>query len=361
MLKYIYKLVFLIMLITGSLISISSNSWLGVWMGLEINLISFIPLIVNPINIINSEASLNYFLVQAFASSLILFFILINLMTINLNFEFMGGGILLNFVGEINSRYNYIFSLIVIILMIKLGAAPFHFWFPNVSENIDWLNNLILMTWQKLAPFFIISYFSFQFGENYLMLGGSLCSTLVGALGGLNQLSLRKIIAFSSINHMGWIMLSIMLRTLIWIIYFFIYSLLVLRVIFYFKMFSIYFLNQIYTSFRHSSLIKLLILAVFLSLGGLPPFLGFLPKWLIIQELTRVGMNLMVIFIIIIRLITLYYYLKIRISAYLVNVTMSNWLTVRSITNVSINICNLMAFISLFSFFVFTRFIDLLF
>lgn len=361
MLKYIYKLVFLITLITGSLIAISSNSWLGVWMGLEINLISFIPLIVNSVNIINSEASLNYFLVQAFASSLILFFILINLIIINLNLEFMVGGLFLNFAGEINLKYNFIFSLIVIILMIKLGAAPFHFWFPNVSENIDWWNNLILITWQKLAPFFIIRYFSFQAGGNYLMSGGALCSTFVGALGGLNQLSLRKIIAFSSINHMGWIILSILLRTLIWIIYFFIYSLLVLRAVLYFKMFGIYFLNQIYTSFRHSFFIKLLVLTVFLSFGGLPPFLGFLPKWLIIQELIRAGMSAMTIFIVIIRLITLYYYLKIRISAYLVSITMSNWLITRSITDISMSICNLIAFISLFSFFVFTRFIDLLF
>jgi NADH-ubiquinone oxidoreductase chain 2 len=64
-------------LIGGILISISANSWLGAWIGLEINLISFIPLISSQENIFTTEASLKYFIIQALASSTLLFLVLI--------------------------------------------------------------------------------------------------------------------------------------------------------------------------------------------------------------------------------------------------------------------------------------------
>ena len=90
-------------------------------MGLEINLLSFIPLITIKNNLNNSEASLNYFLIQAFGSTVILFSIIIYLIFINLNFFLKLNNYLFNFLNFLP------LLLISFTLMLKIGVAPFHF------------------------------------------------------------------------------------------------------------------------------------------------------------------------------------------------------------------------------------------
>lgn len=297
----------------GTIISVSANSWAAVWIGLEINLLSFIPLIVFKNNLNNSEAALNYFLIQAFASIIILF----SIISFIINFNLFNN--LLNWKEYFN---NIPINLILLTLLIKLGAAPLHFWFPNIIENISWINCFILMTWQKLAPIIIISYL-INFNNLYIFF--ILTSTLIGGIGGLNQTSIRKLISFSSINHIGWILTAILFNEFIWLIYFIIYTILNLIIIFIINIFHIFYLNQIYRIFIHSKIIKFSLLISILSLGGLPPFLGFLPKWLIIQSLILIKINFLNLFIIIIRLITLFYYLKISFSSLILIKEELNW------------------------------------
>lgn len=226
------------------------------------------------------------------------------------------------FILTINSRFyleihpNLIIIIINITLIIKLGAAPFHFWFPNVSEKLNWLNNFILITWQKIAPIIIISY---TIQLKTFLLFFIITSTIIGAVGGFNQTSLRKLIAFSSINHLGWIISAIIFNETLWLTYFYIYSFLNMSVIFIFNIYEIFYLNQLYLNFIKSNTIKFCLIISFLSLGGLPPFLGFLPKWLIIQSLLITKINLIALIIIIMRLVTLFYYLKICLSSFLIN------------------------------------------
>lgn len=73
MINLISKLIFITTLIVGSLITISSSSWLGIWIGLEINLLSFIPLIIDKKNLFTNESTIKYFLVQVFGSLIFLF------------------------------------------------------------------------------------------------------------------------------------------------------------------------------------------------------------------------------------------------------------------------------------------------
>lgn len=200
--------------------------------------------------------------------------------------------------------------LIIIInssLLLKMGAAPFHFWFPEIIEGISWINSLVLITWQKIAPIILLSY-TIKY-SNYIIII-IIISTLVGSLGGLNQTRLRKIIAYSSINHLGWILRSFLYRNILWIIYFFIYSFISITLIYIFNSFKIFYLKQIYSFINKNLLIKFRLILNLLSLGGLPPFLGFLPKWLIIQYL-RNNYIFLLFFIIIITLITLFFYLRI--------------------------------------------------
>nr|YP_009745906.1 NADH dehydrogenase subunit 2 [Sciara ruficauda]QIH95751.1 NADH dehydrogenase subunit 2 [Sciara ruficauda] len=345
MFKNLSKMIFFFLLIFSTLITISSNSWFSVWMGLEINLLAFIPLMTKKNNMIYSEATLNYFLIQAFASSVILFSIIIYMMLINTNF----------FIFKINLFYSL--YLICMTLMLKMGAAPFHFWFPNVMENMSWNNNLILMTWQKLAPMMILSYIIFL---KKMMILFIILSTFIGALGGLNQTSLRKLMAFSSINHIGWMITAMMFNENLWLIYFLLYSFLNFSIIYFFNNFKIYYLNQMYSLFMNSSILKFNLLTSILSLGGLPPFLGFFPKWLIINSLLFMKMNFMNLFLIMMSLITLFYYLKISLSAFLLNHNEFNW-SFKNYYKNSIFIITLnMTFFSLMSFFLIINMIHMI-
>jgi len=314
---------------------------MGVWVGLEINLLSFIPLITNKFNLNNSEAALNYFLIQALASTIILFAIIIYIIIFNLNF-FINFYLLINY-----KRLSIV--LILFTLILKIGAAPFHFWFPNVIENISWNNNLILITWQKIAPIIIISYL---INLNYLLMIFTLMSTFVGAIGGLNQVSLRKLIAFSSINHIGWIIITIIFNENLWLIYFLIYSFLNFSIVFLFKNFQIYYLSQAYSIFINSYFLKFSLLVSTLSLGGLPPFLGFLPKWFVIQSLMFIKINFINFFIICISLITLFYYLKIRFSAFILNYNEFNWNIKNFYNNKKFSFIINFNFLTLFGFFI---------
>nr|QXT44836.1 NADH dehydrogenase subunit 2 [Microchironomus tabarui] len=307
MLKNSYKMLFLFTLFLGTLISVSSSSWFSVWMGLEINLLSFIPLTMKLNNLFSSEASLKYFLTQAIASSILLFSIIL--------FSFL---IEWKMILNLNSKINIILASS---LMMKMGMAPFHFWFPIVMEGLNWINNIILMTWQKIAPIIILS---FCLNNNFFFYC-IILSVIFGSMGGLNQTSLRKLMAFSSINHLGWMVAGILNNQNIWKIYFMFYCFLSIVVIFLFNSMKIFNLNQIFASFNFKFLMKTIIFIPLLSLGGLPPFLGFFPKWLVIDLLVNNNLMFLIIVMINFTLITLYFYLRISYSAFLLNHNEMNW------------------------------------
>nr|YP_009745919.1 NADH dehydrogenase subunit 2 [Dolichosciara megumiae]QIH95777.1 NADH dehydrogenase subunit 2 [Dolichosciara megumiae] len=331
------KILFLMMVWLGSFMVISANSWLGLWMGLEINLLAFIPIIVSKNNLNNSEASLNYFLIQAFASTILLFSMIF--LIINDNFMFMNS-LIFN---------NMHMKLIILALMMKLGAPPFHFWFPNVMENISWINGFIMMTWQKLGPMMVLSYF---INTNFIFIMFILISTFVGAIGGLNQISLRKLLAFSSINHLGWMFAALIYNETIWLMYFVIYTFMNFCLIYMFKILQIFYLNQVYSIFMGSSFLKVSLLTSMLSLGGLPPFLGFAPKWIIIQSLSFMNMNLMNLFLICMSLVTLFYYLKICTAAFLFNYSEFNFFYKKFFFSNNYLFMMKFNFLSMFGFFI---------
>lgn len=197
--------------------------------------------------------------------------------------------------------------------MIKIGAAPFHFWFPGVIEGLDWINCLILITWQKIAPFIILSY---KINISIFITIIIILCVCVGSIGGLNQISLRKLIAYSSISHLGWIISAILIRINYWILYFSIYVLLNIAVTYIFNNQSIFHLPQTYYN-NSDVLVKFSIFIRILSLGGLPPFLGFLPKWIVIQNIVESNYILLTLIIVITTLITLYFYLRVIFGAFI--------------------------------------------
>nr|QXM16935.1 NADH dehydrogenase subunit 2 [Neoneuromus coomani] len=300
------KIIFLICLISGTLITISSNSWLGAWMGLEINLLCFIPLMSTTKNLISNESALKYFLAQALASSILLFAI------ISMSLE--EGTFFFN-------KINLTQIMLNSALLLKLGAAPFHFWFPSVMEGLNWMNNLILMTWQKIAPIILISYNNFPL----FIYSSIILSLLIGAIGGFNQTNLRTLMAFSSINHLGWILSALLISESLWITYFLFYVFLSLSIVMIFMNFKIYHFIQINSHLKSSNMTKFFLFSNLLSMGGLPPFLGFLPKLIVIQSLIKINDFFMIFTMVMTALITLFFYIRISYSSFMIFSTNMKW------------------------------------
>nr|AIY61698.1 NADH dehydrogenase subunit 2 [Promirotermes redundans]URH16593.1 NADH dehydrogenase subunit 2 [Promirotermes redundans] len=301
------KILLLITLVGGMLVSVSSNSWLGAWMGLEINLMSFIPLMSNVKNMYNTEASLKYFIVQVLASATLLFMVVMKTLTEDL-FTF--------------DSSPYTTMIICTPLLLKSGAAPFHWWFPGVMEGLSWENCALLMTVQKAAPLMLMSYL---IEINAFTLSIILMSTIVGSVGGLNQTSMRKILTYSSINHTGWMLIALTTSESLWIVYFAIYSTLALTVVSAIKLSSTSFINQTMMTNKETTLMKFMMFTSLLSLGGLPPFLGFLPKWIVIQAMIANNMAPLAVIVVVTSLITLYYYLSISYSSFMILNTEPKW------------------------------------
>nr|AML25770.1 NADH dehydrogenase subunit 2 [Hydrophilidae sp. BMNH 1274306] len=292
----LYKILFFSTLISSTMISISSQSWLGMWMGLEINLMSFIPMMSYHKNMMSTESSIKYFIIQALASTLILMSIILmtNMFLISYDFSSM----------IFNSA-----------LFTKMGAAPFHFWFPEMIEGLSWMNSLILMTWQKIAPLVI---FSYNINNLISMFVVIFCMMISGFMG-INQISLRKIMAYSSINHLGWMISSMMFNQMIWMIYFLIYSIMSINIIFILNKFNLFYLKQLFYHMKNNKTIKLFFIMNFLSLGGLPPFIGFFPKWITIQTLISNQALMLTFIMMILTLITLFFYVRITFSSILLS------------------------------------------
>nr|APX40642.1 NADH dehydrogenase subunit 2 [Crioceris asparagi] len=317
-----FKLLFYSTLILGTLIAISSYSWLSIWMGLEINLLSILPLMVDSKNSYPSEAALKYFVTQVVASALLLFSMVFNL---NL-MEF-------NFTGQDDLPHHIVNLTFFSALLIKMGAAPFHIWFPEILEGLNWINALIMLTWQKIAPMIVMLFYC---KNSLFLLSVIVSSAVVGSILGLNQISLRKILAYSSINHMAWMISTMVSVKTIWLPYFLVYSVTTINIVLIFKNFNIYFLNQLLKIYGQNKYFNWLVALNFLSLGGIPPFLGFLPKWFTIMGLSKMGLFLISILLIFFALIVLFFYLRLTLTAFLltksesITKTQSNFLLLTS-------------------------------
>nr|AII99251.1 NADH dehydrogenase subunit 2 [Indri indri] len=297
-------------ILTGTILTMVSSHWLLAWMGLEINMLAIIPILVKKINPRSTEAATKYFLTQATASMLLMMTIVISAMNTGQ--------------WNITNMHNSLTSFTIIIaLMMKLGMAPFHFWVPEVTQGITLIVGMLLLTWQKLAPISIMLQIYSSMNLNVL-LSFALLSILVGGWGGLNQTQLRKILAYSSIAHMGWMMAILMYCPSLTILNLLIYLMLTIT------MFTMLNINTNTTTLTLSNLwnknpmITLAILISLLSLGGLPPLTGFLPKWMIVQEFTKNNNIVMATIMAIMALLNLYFYMRLIYSSSLTMFPTSN-------------------------------------
>lgn len=289
-------------LIIRTFISLSANQWIYVWIGLELNLLSFIPLITAFSNNRETEAAIKYFLAQAIGSGLLLLgafnkYIILELYNPNL----------------LSTQFSSI--IIIIALFIKLGAAPCHFWFPVVMRKLSWPLCIILSTWQKFAPLIILASSNISPNSSLIMILGSI-GRLIGGIGGLNQTQLRPLLAYSSIGHLGWMIRSPSLSTIR--AYFFIYSIITSSIILLLWILSTNHWSPKLSISVITPAYSFSLLILILSLAGLPPFLGFLPKWIILSSISTSNISILwPILLIIGSTIQLYYYLTLMLSFFI--------------------------------------------
>nr|ANE11590.1 NADH dehydrogenase subunit 2 [Canis lupus familiaris]ANE13045.1 NADH dehydrogenase subunit 2 [Canis lupus familiaris]ANE13149.1 NADH dehydrogenase subunit 2 [Canis lupus familiaris]ANE13253.1 NADH dehydrogenase subunit 2 [Canis lupus familiaris] len=287
-------------IMTGTMIVMLSSHWLLIWIGFEMNMLAIIPILMKKYNPRAMEASTKYFLTQATASMLLMMGVTINLL-------YSGQWVISKISNPIAS------IMMTTALTMKLGLPPFHFWVPEVTQGITLMSGMILLTWQKIAPMSILYQISPSINTNLLMLM-ALTSVLVGGWGGLNQTQLRKIMAYSSIAHMGWMAAIITYNPTMMVLNLTLYTLMTLST------FMLFMLNSSTTTLSLSHmwnkfpLITSMILILMLSLGGLPPLSGFIPKWMIIQELTKNNMIIIPTLMAITALLNLYFYLRLTYS-----------------------------------------------
>nr|BBO49571.1 NADH dehydrogenase subunit 2 [Breviceps mossambicus] len=282
-------------LAVGTTTTLMSYHWLLAWIGLEINTLAIIPMITKTPHPRAIEAATKYFLTQATASAMILF------------------------AGMMNAWYTGIWEttqptspasiLISIALATKLGLAPLHFWMPEVIQGSPLLTGLILSTWQKIAPMTLLINIA-PTTNLYLMTTLGLTSILIGGWGGTNQTQLRKLMAFSSIGHLGWTTIILKFSPNLALLNFTMYMIMTSAAFLSLHFSSSTKMSQLSTSPSKTPTLTPLMMLTFLSLAGLPPLSGFPPKLLIILELCKQNMQMLALTMLISSLMALFFYLQ---------------------------------------------------
>nr|AFH55635.1 NADH dehydrogenase subunit 2 [Cymbilaimus lineatus]AZZ70562.1 NADH dehydrogenase subunit 2 [Cymbilaimus lineatus]AZZ70564.1 NADH dehydrogenase subunit 2 [Cymbilaimus lineatus] len=320
------KLLSITSLLLGTTITISSNHWIMAWTGLEINTLAILPLISKSHHPRAIEATTKYFLVQATASALLLF----SSMT---NAWHTGQWDITQLTHPTSSL------LLTVAISIKLGLVPFHFWFPEILQGTPLTTGLLLATALKFPPITLFLLTSPSLNPTLLTLM-AIMSVALGGWAGLNQTQTRKILAFSSISHLGWMTIILMYNPKLTLITFYLYCLMTIPIFLTLNTIKTLKLTTVSTAWTKIPPLTATTMLMLLSLAGLPPLTGFLPKWLITQELTKQEMTLTATTIALLSLLGLFFYLRL---AYCATITlppnstnhMKQWQTNKS-TNVTI-------------------------
>nr|AAF03270.1 NADH dehydrogenase subunit 2 [Icterus chrysocephalus] len=295
------NLIFATSLLLGTTITISSNHWIMAWTGLEINTLAILPLISKSHHPRAIEAATKYFLTQAAASALVLFSSMTNAW----------------YTGQWDiTQLTHPTSCLILTsaIAMKLGLVPFHFWFPEVLQGSPLTTGLLLSTIMKLPPITLL-YMTSPSLNPTLLTTLAILSAALGGWMGLNQTQIRKILAFSSISHLGWMAIIIVYNPKLTLLNFYLYAMMTTTVFLTLNTIKVLKLSSLMTAWTKAPSLSAMLLLTMLSLAGLPPLTGFLPKWLIIQELTKQDMAPAATLISLLSLLSLFFYLRLAYCA----------------------------------------------
>ena len=299
----------LILVFIGSVILILSDNLIILYLGLELQTFSiFILIAKNRNSIKGSEAGLKYFMLGAISSGFFLLsLVILFLYGLDLNLKHI---LLLK---EDPIVYSSII-LITVSFCFKLSLFPFHFWIPDIYEGSSWDTVSLVATLPKISMICVLIQI---LSNSNIILIFSLLSIGIGTLGALNQTKIKRLLAYSGISHMGFIILGTTCvsnqGSTIGSLYLIIYVLTMLSMF-------ILIINGNYKSDYIIELggIKLInnitaitFILLILSIAGIPPLSGFISKWYLIWVVMDSQFNISSFVIIIFSAIGIGYYLRI--------------------------------------------------
>lgn len=201
---------------------------------------------------------------------------------------------------------NYETNIIILLftrLIVKIALIPIHSWFLDINIKAPIIGALILISRQKFIPIYLLIFLKTKIIIIFLPISILIRTTL-------QYLSKNTIIIlrYSSIFNIRWIILIKVTNLKIIIIFIIIYS---INLLFLFKLLTKSTKKQINWNDSYNIIIIIIIIC---SLAGLPPIMGFIPKWIFIKEIRILNLNFLILFILLISSINIYIYLRIFIS-----------------------------------------------
>jgi NADH-quinone oxidoreductase subunit N len=309
--------------ILGMLVMISSYDLMVFYMGLELQSLSLYVLAAFNINKTqSSEAGLKYFVLSALSSGLLLYGCsLIYGFSGTTNFDLISQNILF-------SDYGNVFGIVFILtgLAFKISAVPFHVWAPDVYEGSPTSISLFFAVVPKIAAltvfirFLYVPFIGLFDQWQIIIIFLSLSSMIFGAIAAIGQKNLKRLIAYSSIGHMGYALAGLAVGTnsgiqssIIYICIYVIMNLGIFSCLFMLKRDNKFFdnLEDLSGLSKNHPILSLCFLILLFSLAGIPPLAGFFAKFYIFVSVVEQSMYFLAIVGLISTVVSAFYYLKI--------------------------------------------------
>ena len=322
----IYKIEYPILILSsvlGMMIMISSNDLIVFYMGLELqSLALYVLATFNRDQLKSSEAGLKYFVLSALSSGLLLY-------GCSLIYGFTGTTNFNVIANQLNSNeYTITFGIVFILvgLAFKISAVPFHRWAPDVYEGSPTSVTLFFTMVPKIAAltvfirFLYVPFINLIDQWQMILVFLSIASMLFGAIAAIGQTNLKRLVAYSSIGHVGYALAGLATGTndgiQSSIIYFTIYIIMNLGLfscLLMMKRSDKYFedLEDLSGLSKNHPLLSLSLLVILFSLAGIPPLAGFFAKFYIFKSVLEQSMYFLAIVGLLSTVVAAFYYLRI--------------------------------------------------
>jgi len=299
----------------GFITLIISNDLLILYLSIELFSLTFYLITTIHQNYYTTEAGIKYFIYNFLAGA----FYLLGCTLIYLDYgtiNFTNLILLEPTMSNITGAFGFIF--IIISFLFKLSVAPFHFWTPDVYQGVLYP----ITAFFTIFPKFIIVTFFFKFYLyilyipylNYLLIFCGLLSVFIGTIGAFTQYNIKRLFAYSTISNAGFLIILISLGTPLASQYLFFYILTyilanlgVFTVLINANISNMLGLRNIFVG---NPIYAILLSLPVLSLAGLPPFIGFLAKFLSIYLIFNNNLILISVILLIFSVLSLFYYLR---------------------------------------------------
>ena len=309
--------------ILGMLVIISANDLIVFYIGLELqSLALYVLASFNRDEIKSSEAGLKYFVLSALSSGLLLYGCsLIYGLSGSTNFEIIANSF---------NQFEYGLTLGIVFILVglafKISAVPFHMWAPDVYEGSPTSVTLFFATIPKIAAltifikFLYIPFINMIDQWQMIILFLSIASMLFGAIASIGQINLKRLIAYSSIGHMGYALAGLVVGTnegiessIIYISIYMVMNLALFSCLFMLKRNNKYYENidDLSGLSQNHPLLSLALLITLFSLAGIPPLAGFFAKFYIFKAVIEQSMFFLAIVGLLSTVIAAFYYLRI--------------------------------------------------